>query len=124
MAAATAAEAPATSFNPKENALLRVLASRRWRFRDPIDEAVQALLYSSPSPSPEALESELVDMDLRVFGDKSLPDRATTALCTSMVLSSYKYRYLYQICEGKMPYLPVFQFAVDLARKIGWYGSG
>jgi hypothetical protein len=79
MAAAAAEEGPGASFNAQEDALLRVLAARGWRFRDPIEEAVQALFYSSPSPSPEAVESEIVDLDLRTLGGKSLPDRATTA---------------------------------------------
>jgi hypothetical protein len=79
MAAAAAVEAPSASASSAENRLLQSLADRGWRFRDPIDEAIQALLLASPTPSPEAVESELVDMDLRTFGGKSLPDRATTA---------------------------------------------
>ena len=79
MAAAAAAEAPRASASSAENRLLQSLADRGWRFRDPADEAIQALLLASPTPSPEAVESELVDMDLRTFGGKSLPDRATTA---------------------------------------------
>lgn len=80
MAAAAAAEAPSASASSAGNhRLLQSLADRGWRFRDPTDEAIQALLLASPTPSPEAMESELVDMDLRSFGGKSLPDRATTA---------------------------------------------
>ncbi|XP_062194495.1 uncharacterized protein LOC133897696 isoform X2 [Phragmites australis] len=76
---AAAAEAPGASFSPEENRLLQSLADRGWRFRDPTDEAIQALLHASPSPSPEAVESKLVDMNLRMFGGKSLPDRATAS---------------------------------------------
>jgi len=77
--AMAAAEAPRASASSAEDRLLQSLADRGWRFRDPTDEAIQALLLASPTPSPEAVESELVDMDLRTFGGKSLPDRATTA---------------------------------------------
>ncbi|OEL31866.1 hypothetical protein BAE44_0007113 [Dichanthelium oligosanthes] len=73
------AAAPSASASSAEDRLLQSLSDRGWRFRDPTDEAIQALLLASPAPSPEAVESELVDMDLRAFGDKSLPDRATTA---------------------------------------------
>ncbi|CAO2205380.1 unnamed protein product [Urochloa humidicola] len=76
---AAAAAAPSASASSAENRLLQALADRGWRFRDPTDEAIQALLLASPTPSLEAVESELVDMDLRTFGEKSLPDRATTA---------------------------------------------
>jgi tudor domain-containing protein 3 len=76
---AAAAEAPTASASSAESRLLQSLADRGWRFRDPTDEAIQALLLASPAPSPEAMEAELVDMDLRTFGGKSLPDRATTA---------------------------------------------
>ncbi|CAO2174826.1 unnamed protein product [Urochloa humidicola] len=85
-AAAASSEAPSASASSAENRLLQALADRGWRFRDPTDEAIQALLLASPTPSPEAVESELVDMDLRAFGGKSLPDRATTA-ATSKRLS-------------------------------------
>ncbi|AQK90582.1 Putative DUF1767 domain containing protein [Zea mays] len=74
--ASAAAEAPGASASSAENRLLQSLAERGWRFRDPTDEAIQALLLASPTPSPEAVESELVSMDLRMFGGKCLPDRA------------------------------------------------
>ncbi|KAL6626859.1 hypothetical protein ACP70R_030585 [Stipagrostis hirtigluma subsp. patula] len=73
------AAAAGASASPEESRLLQSLADRGWRFRDPTDEAIQALLHASPSPSPEAVESELVNMDLRMFGGKSLPDRAAAA---------------------------------------------
>ncbi|WVZ72530.1 LOW QUALITY PROTEIN: hypothetical protein U9M48_020971, partial [Paspalum notatum var. saurae] len=75
---AAAAEAPSASVSSAEHRLLQSLADRGWRFRDPTDEVIQALLLASPTPSPEAVESELADMDLRTLGGKSLPDRATT----------------------------------------------
>jgi tudor domain-containing protein 3 len=84
--AAAAAEAPSASASSAENRLLQSLADRGWRFHDPTDEAIQALLLASPTPSSEAVESELVDMDLRLFGVKYLPDRATAA-ATSKRLS-------------------------------------
>ena len=84
--AAAAAEAPSASASSADNGILRSLADRGWRFRDSTDEAIQTLLRASPTPSPEAVESELVDMDLRMFGGKYLPDRATTA-ATSKRLS-------------------------------------
>lgn len=74
--ASAAAEAPGASASSAENRLLQSLAERGWRFRDPTDEAIQALLLASPTPSPEAVESELVSMDLKMFGGKCLPDRA------------------------------------------------
>lgn len=74
--ASAAAEAPGASASSAENRLLQSLAGRGWRFRDPTDEAIQALLLASPTLSPEAVESELVSMDLRMFGGKCLPDRA------------------------------------------------
>lgn len=84
--ASAAAEAPGASASSAENRLLQSLAGRGWRFRDPTDEAIQALLLASPTPSPEAVESELVSMDLRMFGGKCLPDR-TAAGGTSKRLS-------------------------------------
>lgn len=84
--ASAAAEAPGASASSAENRLLQSLAERGWRFRDPTDEAIQALLLASPTPSPEAVESELVSMDLRMFGGKCLPDR-TAAGGTSKRLS-------------------------------------
>jgi tudor domain-containing protein 3 len=57
--------------------LLRPLAARGWRFRDPADESIQALVHASPSASPEAVEAVLLDTDLRLFGGKTLPDRAS-----------------------------------------------
>ncbi|VAH73859.1 unnamed protein product [Triticum turgidum subsp. durum] len=73
-----AAEASSSSAFREDDSLLRPLAARGWRFRDTADESIQALLHASPSPSPEALEADLLDTDLRLFGGKSLPDRAAT----------------------------------------------
>lgn len=74
----------------EEEKVLETLASRGWRFRD-VDE-IRALIRtrespssssssSSPSPSSssssmavDSIESELLNMDLRSFGGKSLPD--------------------------------------------------
>uniref|UniRef100_M8C2G5 RecQ mediated genome instability protein 1 OB-fold domain-containing protein n=1 Tax=Aegilops tauschii TaxID=37682 RepID=M8C2G5_AEGTA len=71
-----AAEASSSSAFSEDDSLLRPLAARGWRFRDAADESIQALLHAPPSPSPEALEADLLDTDLRLFGGKSLPDRA------------------------------------------------
>ena len=71
-----AAEARSSSASPEEEFLPRSLAARGWRFRDTADESIQALLHASPSASPEAVEAELLDTDLRLYGGKSLPDRA------------------------------------------------
>lgn len=71
-----AAEASSSSVFPEGDSLLRPLAARGWRFRDAADESIQAVLHASPSPSPEALEADLLDTDLRLFGGKALPDRA------------------------------------------------
>uniref|UniRef100_A0A0D9UXH3 RecQ mediated genome instability protein 1 OB-fold domain-containing protein n=1 Tax=Leersia perrieri TaxID=77586 RepID=A0A0D9UXH3_9ORYZ len=82
-AAAAAAETPgsSSSASPHESRLLQSLAARGWSFRDPNNEIIQELLHASPSPSPspEAVETELLDVDLRLFGGKSLPDRAAAA---------------------------------------------
>uniref|UniRef100_A0A0E0MS50 RecQ mediated genome instability protein 1 OB-fold domain-containing protein n=1 Tax=Oryza rufipogon TaxID=4529 RepID=A0A0E0MS50_ORYRU len=76
---AAAAETPGSSASPHQERLLQSLSARGWCFRDPSNEIIQELLHASPSPSPEAVETELVDVDLRLFGGKSLPDRAAAA---------------------------------------------
>ncbi|KAM0838920.1 hypothetical protein ACQ4PT_060659 [Festuca glaucescens] len=72
-----AAEAPSSSASPEVEMLLRSVAARGWRFRDTADESIQALLHASPSALPEAVEAVLLDTDLRVFGGKTLPNRAS-----------------------------------------------
>uniref|UniRef100_A0A0E0FH35 RecQ mediated genome instability protein 1 OB-fold domain-containing protein n=1 Tax=Oryza nivara TaxID=4536 RepID=A0A0E0FH35_ORYNI len=76
---AAAAETPGSSASPHQERFLQSLSARGWCFRDPSNEIIQELLHASPSPSPEAVETELVDVDLRLFGGKSLPDRAAAA---------------------------------------------
>ncbi|KAF0916123.1 hypothetical protein E2562_000729 [Oryza meyeriana var. granulata] len=77
--AAAAAETPGSLASPHDEMLLQSLSTRGWSFRDPNNEIIQELLHASPSPSPEAVEAELLDIDLRLFGGKSLPDRAAAA---------------------------------------------
>ncbi|XP_038986403.1 recQ-mediated genome instability protein 1 [Phoenix dactylifera] len=64
--------------------VLEALTSRGWRFRD-LDEEVRALIrsYEASSSSSSSLlavemvESELLNMDLRSFGGKSIPDASS-----------------------------------------------
>uniref|UniRef100_A0A0E0JEU6 RecQ mediated genome instability protein 1 OB-fold domain-containing protein n=1 Tax=Oryza punctata TaxID=4537 RepID=A0A0E0JEU6_ORYPU len=78
-AMAAAAETPGSSASPHNERFLQSLSARGWCFCDPNNEIIQELLHASPSPSPEAVETELLDVDLRLFGGKSLPDRAAAA---------------------------------------------
>uniref|UniRef100_A0A0E0BY07 Uncharacterized protein n=1 Tax=Oryza meridionalis TaxID=40149 RepID=A0A0E0BY07_9ORYZ len=82
-----AAETPGSSACPHQERLLQSLSARGWCFRDPSNEIIQELLHASPSPSPEAVETGLVDVDLRLFGGKSLPDRAAAAAASGRRLS-------------------------------------
>lgn len=58
---------------PMAEAILETLTSKGWRFRD--SDEVLSLIPCKPSPvSVDSVESELLNMDLRSFGGKSLPD--------------------------------------------------
>jgi tudor domain-containing protein 3 len=88
--------------------LLRPLAARGWRFRDPADESIQALVHASPSASPEAVEAVLLDTDLRLFGGKTLPDRAAA---TSGKRLSYLHGPIVLQVNHRIP-TPVLSFQV------------
>lgn len=104
---AAAAETPGSSASPHQERFLQSLSARGWCFRDPSNEIIQELLHASPSPSPEAVETELVDVDLRLFGGKSLPDRAAAA-ATGRRLS-----YLHGPIVLQVPMTPLFCFDIS-----------
>lgn len=61
-------------------ALLKTLTSKGWRFENPDEtlELIQSIIVEEGNQNMDrllgAVESELLNMDLRSFGGKSLPD--------------------------------------------------
>nr|GLL27296.1 tudor domain-containing protein 3 [Ipomoea trifida] len=56
--------------------VLRTLITRGWSFRD-IDQVKLLLSAQASSPTIDSIESELINLDLRSIGGKSLPDSSS-----------------------------------------------
>ncbi|XP_039117361.1 uncharacterized protein LOC120253131 [Dioscorea cayenensis subsp. rotundata] len=84
-------------------AIHETLTSKGWRFRD--SDEVLSLIPCKPSPvSVDSVESELLNMDLRSFGGKSLPDpsslKKSSHLQGPKVLQVVSARDVYQSSIG------------------------
>jgi tudor domain-containing protein 3 len=71
-----ASESASSGASLEEKMVETLTSARGWRFRDL--EEVLSLIVSHETPSTvDSIEAELMGMDLRDFGGKSLPDSSS-----------------------------------------------